>query len=340
MEFSDLDAQRLAQGLPEGVRPGADTGSSATGTVLAVDAAARLVRVTSGGSDGVWVPAAPGCYDVGARVRLSRSPLDGGRIVAIEGLLDETPEIVTGKVTAINTGSGTLTVATLGGSFPLPFTAGTYAVNAIVHVLRSPQKLGAPMFVLGPTGAFAGADPGGSDGVGSNPQETVQRQRTIGPQWSGTYRAGYGWDRWNTDRFGGRSTLWQGSEPGLVSGLTGLAVYGDQIVNLGAVSILSIVVHLYRIDTSYAHLSRAPVVQPSPAGSQPPGAPPVTGATAAGAALFPGQATDIALPGSVLDGFRTGAYKGLATVGGAYGGFAGTSRGDGMLLTVQYTVKA
>jgi hypothetical protein len=124
--------------------------------------------------------------------------------------------------------------------------------------------------------------------------------------------------------------------------MTGLAVYGDQIVNLGAASIDAITVAVYRADDSVSS-GKVPVVQPSPNGTQPGGAPAVAGASVAGPPLVPGQGATVALPGSVLDGFRTGAYKGLVTVGSDYAAFSGTPdrapvHADGMALVVTYKV--
>ncbi|MDR7189788.1 hypothetical protein J2Y46_002614 [Microbacterium sp. BE35] len=323
--------------LPDGLDPGSDSGSLRIGTVVGVNASARQVQVTVGASDPLWVPAAADIYVAGAKVRLERSPLDGGRAYYCLGALDTQPEIVTGTVTAVNAGTGTLTITCLGSSYTLPYVTGTYAVSTAVHVLRSLKQFGAPVIILGPQGSYAGdGGTAGSGGTG-NPGQVVTRQATISPQWSGSWRSAYSrWDSWNTDRYGGRSTLWQGN--GYGSGpMTGLATYGDQIVNLGATSITSMVVTVTRADSSVS-TGKTPTVQPSSNGVQPGGAPSVGGATSSGAAIAPGQTTGVALNSSVFAGFLAGTYKGLATVGTDYAGFYGTARGDGMALTIQYTV--
>lgn len=337
--YSILDSLDLTKGLPEGVTPHSDLGAIATGTLRGLDIPARLAQVSIANSDPVWVPALAAIYVEGGRVRLLRSPLDGGRISACLGPLDAAPLIVSGEVTAISSGTGILTIETAGGSVELPYTAGTYSVGAMVHVLRDPAQFGQPAFVLGPQGGYAGADPSTPGGGAGNPGQASNRQIVIVPQWSGSWRGAYSrWDSWNTDRYGGRSTLWQGNDYGS-GAMTGLATYGDQIVGLGATSIEKMFVSVYRGDSSTS-AGKAATLQPSPHGSQPGGAPSASGATVTGPSLAPGQSAQVELPSSVYDGFRTGAYKGLATVGGDYAGFLGTSRADGMALVVQYTVIA
>ena len=177
-----------------------------------------------------------------------------------------------------------------------------------------------------------------------NPPQVVDRQAVILPQWSGSWRSSYNrWDSWNADRYGGRSTLWQGNSFG--SGpMTGLVTYGDQIVALGALQITRMQVSVYRADSS-SSAGRSAVLQPSPHGSQPAGAPASAGEGVGSPALAPGQGAQVDLAASVFEGFRTGAYKGLATVGSDYAGFSGTPdrapvRADGMALVVQYKVSA
>lgn len=288
-----------------------------------------------GAGDPTWLPARPGLYTTGGRVRLLRSPLDGGRVYLCDGPIDADPLVVAGTVTAV--GSGTVTVTTLGGSYVLPCASSTYAAGQDVHVVRDPARFGAPSFVLGPSGTMSNPRGTTPSGGSSNPTQTVKRQATISPQWSGTYRTGHGWDRWNTDRYGGRSTLWQGSEYGS-NLLIGLATYGNQIVNLRAASIQSIVATVTRADSSVS-TGRAPTLRGSAHGSKPGGAPSSSGATSSGSAVAPGKTTRVTLDPSTYNDFRTGDFKGIALVGGAYGGFAGTSRGDGMALTIQYTVE-
>lgn len=332
---SDLDVFRASGDLPDGVPRNADASAAMTGQLVGVDVENRQVQVQVGESL-LWLPAAPGLYDPGVLVRLSRTVLDGGRLSYCEGPLGAAQEVVAGEIMAINTAAGTLTVLTLGSTYDLLFSAGTYQVGMKVHVLRSPSSMGRPIFVLGPQGNFAGTDPGGVGGGGGNPGQLVQRQAVILPQWSGSWRAAFNrWDSWNTDRFGGASTLWQGNKYG--SGpMTGLATYGDQILALGAQEILSIAVTVTGAYTEAA----APGLRPAGNASRPAGAPTVGGNVVSGGVVGPDAQTVVQIAGADLEGFRQGAFKGLATAGGTYGAFRGTSRGDGMALTVQYMVVA
>ena len=343
MGFSVLDAIALSAPLPDGVTPGSDVGALVTGTLVGVDAAAGLVQVSVGGSDPVWIPSTPAIYTPQARVRVLRSPLDGGRMTFCLGPVTAGDLIVAGEVRAVNAAAGLLTTRVLGSDLPLPYNAGTYTVGTKVHVMRDPAKWGKPVHVLGPQGNYSGSDgsdPGGGTG---NPGQLVARQVSLMPQWSGSWKSAQTrWDSWNTDRYGGRSTLWQGD--GYGSGpMTGLACYGDQIVNLGAVTITRMLVSVYRADSSDSG-GRVAVLQPSPHGERPGGAPAVGGATAASPPLPPREGAFVDLPSGVFETFRTGGFKGLCTVGGDYAGFSGTPerdpiRPDGMALTIQFTVR-
>jgi len=160
----------------------------------------------------------------------------------------------------------------------------------------------------------------------------VTRTTTITPEWSGTWRAiRSAWDRWNVDRYGGRSTMYQGNAYG--SGdLTGLATYGSQITALKAVDITSMVLTLVGADVASATVR----VQGSSNSSRPAGAPSVTGSTFTGS---PGESgkDNVAVPSSVRDAFRTGAVKGLVVNGSGYTAVRGTSLASGMALKVTYT---
>lgn len=338
--FSELDAQHLLDGLPVGISPDADPTAIATGRLLGLDIQAGLAQVSINGSDGVWMPAAPGIYTANTRVRVQRSPLDGGRASYCLGPVQGGPMVVAGKVVAVKSAAGVLSVEVLGATVDLGYSPGTYQVGTPVHVIRNPGRFGAPEHVLGPLGNYVASDPSQPGAGAGGGGQVVTRQAVILPQWSGSWSTRYSrWDTWNTNRYGGRSTLWQGD--GYGSGvMRGLAVYGDQIVNLGAVSIDSIGVSVYRADSSVS-AGKAPVLQPSPNGEIPDGAPSYAGASVVGPGLSPGQGAVVQLPSSVLEGFRTGAYKGIGTVGGDYAGFSGTPdrapvHADGMALTVIY----
>lgn len=332
---SNLDLQKMAALLPEGVKRGTDLAGLVVGTVTGLDIPAGQVQVTVGGSEPVWVAAAPYVYAEGAKVRVRRSPLDGGRLEYCEGPLVPASPLTTGVITAV--GASTLTVVVLGEEHNLQFVSSTYNVDDVVWVLLHPSGFGVPIFVMGlAAAAVFGGRPGGG---ASNPGQLVAREARIGPQGSGSWRSAYSrWDSWNTDRYGGPSTLWQGDAYGSGS-MIGWAGHGDQVVNLQAQQITRMWVDVIRADTSTSAV-RSAVLQGSPNGSRPSGAPTGFGDTTSTGGLTPGAGQRIELPASTYEAWRTGALKGLITVGGDYAGFYGTARGEAMALTVQYTVLA
>lgn len=336
MGFSPLDAATLVT-LPEGVPAGSDLGAMVMGRVVGVDPVARVVQVTVLGSAPVWVPAVPAIYTPGGMVRVLRSPLDGGKLTLCVGPVDSVMPVVRGKVTAINAGAGTLTVATLGGSFTLPYTSGTYTVGGNVQVLRDPASFGAPFYVAGPEGNFSGTDPGAGSGGATNPGVVESRQVTIGPQWSGSW-TGSRWDNWNVYQtaYGGRAALYQGQGYGSPP-MQGLAVYGDQIVNLAAQQITRMQVTLDRPSSGSGSGSGPAVLQPSPHGGAAPAGGPAPSGASASVAIGRGTRVTVDLPSSVFEAFRTGTAKGLALVGSSYLNLFGADRAGAMTLTIQYS---
>lgn len=221
----------------------------------------------------------------------------------------------------------------------LPAVPGTYQGVRVVHVLLDVMAGGRAVLVLGPaeaapTPAQAEASPLPQTPPPAAPT-TRTRTVTITPTWSGTWRSTRGaWDRWNVTTYGGRSDVYQGD--GYGSGpLVGLATYGNQLVNLGAISIDSVVLRVFRNGSGAG--TAALVVQGSPHGAQPAGAPSSSGDTATTAAVARGAWVQVALPSSVRGAMRTGAVRGLAAVGGAYSGWGGTATAGSMALTVTYT---
>lgn len=335
--FSTLDAVGMVT-LPEGVAPGSDTGALVIGRLTGVDAAARAVQVTVLGSEPVWVPAVPAIYTVGGLVRLLRSPLDGGKLTLCLPPQEVVAPLAKGTVTAVNTAAGTLTVTTLGGSVTLPFNASTYSVGQSVHVLRDPANFGAPYLVSGPVGNYAATDPGAANGGVGNAGQVENRQVTVGPQWSGSW-TGSRWDNWNQNRpdYGGRAALYQGQGYGSPN-MQGLAVYGDQIVNLQAQAITRMIVHLERPSNGSGGGTGPAVLQGSPHGVGAPGGGPAgTGATAS-VGIGRGTAVDVDLPSGMFEGFRTGGLKGLALVGSSYLNLWGADRAGAMAITIQFSV--
>ena len=335
LDISSLDMARLAALIPEGVSPGADQSSLMVGTVTGLNIEAGQVQVVTAGSEPVWVPAAPFIYTDGALVRLRRSPIDGGRIEYCEGPITVAPMVVTGKVLEI--GDETLLVDVLGAEWELGYTSSTYDVGETVAVLRHPTGFGVPQWVQGIAGREqVASNPGGGS---ANPGQVVARQAVISPQDSGAWRGSIGrWNQWNANRWGGARALWQGNQYG--SGpMTGWAGYGDQVANLHAVQITGMWVTVIRADTTGTG-PRSLVLQGSPEGSRPGGAPSGGGEAAGTQPLGVEQAQELALPASTYEGWRTGGFKGLRTVGGDYFSAYGADRGGAMALKVQYTVVA
>lgn len=328
--MSDLDViGAIASSLPQGPSPSQDASLVTTGQVLALDIPERLALVSVRDAS-LWLPAQPGRYRLDdVNPGLVRVLVDAtkGRPVLVLGPVDPRPPVVAATMTASTSTEATVTLD--GVSHVLPYLTGTYGTLPRA-VWVSLNDWGVPLLVLGPSAvadqSTAPPAPPPSDGA------TVQVVQAVGPQWSGSWRATRSaWDRWNTDRYGGRSTLYQGN--GYGSGpMVGLATYGDQLVNLGAISIDRLQVAIRPV--GLASGSPAVTVQGSPHGSRPGGAPAASGDTASGM----GGLLD--LPGSIAEGMRTGAVRGLATVGGSYSAAAGAGNGDGMVLTVTYTRRA
>lgn len=235
------------------------------------------------------------------------------------------------QLLSINSTTQRATVS-IDGSQPvaLPYLPGVYTGYTTVLVLCNPIQGGRGVFVLGPVGVqvVIPADPSsGPPPPPPPPPATVTASATILPTWSGTWSSKWGkWGAWtNGGRYGGSPSLYQGDAYGSGS-LKGLAVYGDQIVNLAALSILSATVTM-----NVATGAGSPTAQGSPAGTPAPGGPPASsGATNAGTGAVP-------LDSTICEGLRTGAFKGLALVGSGYVAVYGTGRADGMALNLTYT---
>lgn len=293
--------------------------------VQGVDVAAKLVEVSVRG-ERMWLPAAAGRYlSVSAPRCLVLFHPQTGRPEAVLGPVNPRAGQVPATMTAA--GASTATVTLDGAEFELPFLVGSYGVlpRAVWVTL---DDWGTPVLVLGPS-AIPDASLPPAETAPPPAASTVQAVVSIPAQWSGSWRSSRGaWDRWNTDRYGGRSTLYQGN--GYGSGpMIGLATYGDQLVNLGALSIDRVQVAVRSV--GLASGSPAVTLQGSGHGSQPGGAPGVFGDTVSGM----GGLVD--LSASMREDLRTGASKALALVGADYSAAAGAGNGDGMALIVTYT---
>lgn len=327
--MSELDARALARWSPAAPDRAADTSLTTVGTVLGVDPPAGLVLVSVHQSTGSWVPAVAGRYVVGGPCRVLLDPWSGGRTVTVLGPVAPTSPVVLGTLTVLNPVTNRAAVTVAGTGYTVPFIPSTYTTGAEAWVAL--DDWGTPVLVLGPSDDPPPPPAPPTPGPGPAPAPgptTVQAETVVLPQWSGSYRHNRSaWDRWNTGTYGGRSTLYQGS--GYGSGpMTGLATYGDQLVNLGATAIDRVVVVLRGVALSGA--SGPATVQGSPHGSQPTGAPAAGGETATGDG-------GVDLPASIREDMRTGATRALALVGGNYWAVAGAGNGDGMALVVTYT---
>jgi len=293
-------------------------------TVLSVDHVSARVTVDLGGS-AVSLRRVAAAYRPGDVVAVVRDPELSGAGQFVAGVIGPiAPLWAQGVVTAIDAPNSRLTVTVGGASVVLPHVSGTYTVSGTVAVLLDPAST-AGGIVMGPFG---------------NPPVTVEAPSTpaapvapsvgtftavVLPTWSGSWRAiRSAYDRWNVGSYGGRSDCYQGSAYGS-GAMTGIAVYGDQVVGLGALSITAMTVNSVGVTGS-----GSPQFQGTPQGTPYPGAPTPSGAAPAGV----GQ---VGLDASICEAFRTGAFKGLCTVGAAYLAVRGTSLADGMALTVTYT---
>jgi hypothetical protein len=220
------------------------------------------------------------------------------------------------------------------GSQPvgLPYAPGVYTGFTTVAALCNPLEGGRAVYVLGPVGVQVVANPDPAAPADPPPPPpppppaAVTATATILPTWSGTWSSKWSkWGGWtNGGRYGGALSLYQGDAYGSGS-LKGLAVYGDQIANLGALSIVSAIVTV-----TVATGSGSPTVQGSASGTPYPAGPPVSsGAVSSGTG-------PVVLDPSVCEALRTGATKGLALVGTGYCAVYGEGRADGMALHIEY----
>ncbi|MBD3781705.1 MAG: hypothetical protein IE926_01935 [Micrococcales bacterium] len=242
---------------------------------------------------------------------------------------DRRPWVVARLVGSPNPTTNRATV-TIDGSekVSLPYVPGSYAGVTLVYVLRDPDNTGMGPLILGPAYTEVAPPPPPADAPPADQPSTTTVTALIRPSYSGSYRTSVSaWDRWNVNRLGGRSTVWQGNQYG--SGpMLGFAGYGTQVRDLGALSIQRI-----RVLTPLVKYSGSIVLQGSSSGTKPGGAPSSSGATASGV-------TAVDLTAAMCEAFRTGATRGLVAVGSAYRATYGTGHPSGMALQVTYTRRA
>lgn len=318
---SILDAMQLSTSDPS------STSLASTGTVVAVDAASHMVQVAirQDADAVVTLPAVAARYQVGGLCRVLHNPADAGRAVLVAGAVSPLAPHVLGTLSVANSTTYRATVVVLGQTVVIPYApTGTYTGGSRVWVAL--DDWGQPALVLAPSSEATATPTPSAPETGSG-ASTVQAVAVIGPQWSGTYRNG-AWDRWNTGRYGGRSTLYQGA--GFGSGpLVGLATYGDQLANLGATSIDAIQVMARDVGLSGAS-GPATLIGAVEGTAAPAAGPTGTGPT------FTGMG-EVEVPAATRELMRTGEVKGLALVGSNYWAIAGAGNGDGMVLRVTYT---
>lgn len=325
---------------PDGPAPGSDTSLISIGILVDIDRAGNRAMVAVNGGSGSWMAMVPGYYLIGGTVFVQRNPFKGGRSELCLGPVTGGDPLVLGRLTAINTSTVRGTVTVDGVSYVIPYVPSTYTAPSDVWVMLSPKGGGTPQIIMGPNAnPVAPPDPDPEIPVPPPPPaETTTRKATISPSWSGTYRSNRAeWDRWNTGRtdYGGRSTLYQGSNAG--SGpLKGLAAYGDRIKNLEAISIEKMVLIVRGPNFLAAGGVTTVTLQGSPHGAKPNGSPASSGATVTATSTKTSTAR-IELPAAMREAFRTGAFKGLCTVGSGYNATRGTSLAGAMSLEIEYT---
>jgi len=248
--------------------------------------------------------------------------------------------LVIGVVVAVDAPANRVKVAIHGGAGSWVIAApplSNYIVGRTAAVLVNPLEGGRAQCVLFPV-LDPGSTPGETDlpdSTGEDPSSTKTRTVVIRPKWSGTYRVDRSaFDRWNETKYGGRSTMYQGDAHG--SGdLIGLCVYGNQIRDLGATTIDSMVLTVRGAglnEVSYPTIE----IKASTNGSKPGGAPNGSGSSFNAS---PGKdgVVKITVPSGLYSSFADGTYKGFSLWGSSYGAVRGTSAADGMALKITYT---
>ena len=234
--------------------------------------------------------------------------------------------VAVAAVTGVAAGGRTVSVSVLGSApIALPAAPSTWTGVSTANVLLDPDT-GRPVYVLGPAPAPATPIPPAPPGAGA--PIALTRAAVITPPWSGTHRAGRGWDQWNTGRYGGRSDLYQGAT-GASGRLTGLADYGDAIPALAPTAITEATLTLTGNNPEQPAFTA--VVR---AAARTPDGPAPTGPTVA--AALTGAATIRVDVTALAAGLMAGA--GLALVGDDYGAALGT--GASMSIGITYITEA
>ena len=247
----------------------------------------------------------------------------------------------TATAVLVRTGPGSLSLwVSLYGGDPvlLPCQPASYVGISTVTVL---VQAGRPVHVLGPAGA-----PKIDDSLLAAKRDAIDKPieqlRSISgalvrPVWSGTYRSDRrAWDAWDTSFFGGRGDVYQGVQGGVQ--LTGCAVYGTGVTSLNAESIQRMTLSITP-NGSEKGASAVLSVQAVRDGDAPSGMPNIYGNAYSTPAVAAGTTTYWELPEALKEDLRTGQARGLAFSGPQRQGVYGTSRPDGLSLTIDYTTK-
>lgn len=307
----------------------------ARATVLSVDVPGARVTVDLDGAE-LTLPRLGGAYRPGDVVAVVRDPSASGSGQFVAGVLSPPAPLWTKvTVTSIDTSAKTIT-GTLpdGSSVTAPYLTDSYSVGNVVVLLRDPAS-GIGDLVVGVLPGTVTAPDEPSTPTTPTTSTTATYQALIRPTVTSTWRVTRGaWDRWNT-----RGDVYQAGSA--ASGtLYGLACYGEQLVNLGATSLVSVSLRLVSSGNPGAGAWSA-TVQGCASGSLPGSAPSFTGTTqAATVGSAAGSVTDVALPSGLVTALASGAVKSLGLVGGAYGGTIGSRRADAWALAVTYTKAA
>ncbi|WP_103061593.1 hypothetical protein [Actinomyces qiguomingii] len=236
-------------------------------------------------------------------------------------------QVMVATVVGVAEDGRTVTVALLdSGAVTLPATASVWTGVTTAHVLMDTET-GRPVHVLGPASPpkTETPTPPSAEAIAASRQPvTVTRTVTVTPDWSGTHRAGQGWDQWNTSRYGGRTDLYQGAI-GASGTLRGMATYGPAITSLHATAITSATLTLTGNGsnrgtwTATVQAADRTSTGPSPSGST---------ASVSITGTGTSRLNITALAPRLLAG------KGLAMVGSDYGAVGG--RGQSMSITLTY----
>lgn len=304
-----------------------DTGIFTTGTVYEIDPGGGRVRIGVRGGV-VWLPAVADRYSGQSLARVMIDPITARPVLVVGAVAPRRPAVL-GTVVSGPSGGGNLVVRIEGVEYTVPAPTGAYSVDSTAWIML--DEWGTPFLAIGPSSTVPPPVPTPTP---PPPPTTATATATIGPQVSGTWsHSSSRWGSWNAGRYGGASDIYQGN--GYGSGpLTGFAGYGDQIVNLGAVSIDEITLAARKTaDGNSAVLT----VQGSGSGGRPGGAPGGSGDTVSTSPIGSGQFGGLAFTPAMREAFRTGGLKGLVAIGGQYGGFGGTSTPGSFVLQIRYT---